>query len=188
MSRKASEGPTKSSSPADPRSHPCFPKSSHQTPQQRKNYPPIIQSTPRLQKTIDTQVKPVFPTSIGSPPPPQSTDASKTPPTRAGSKRTHQPMHSTAHQTRPKPPRPSRNPNPEAKRPQNRKPTLDLPRNSTAARPATYVRRHRHPQQLRIQLPEKQHQNTIQARIAAPAPDPPKETHPQGTPRCPQPI
>ncbi len=39
----------------------------------------------------------------------------------------HQPMLPAAHQPGPKPPRPSRNPNPEAERPQNPKPPPDQP-------------------------------------------------------------
>ncbi|XP_050958766.1 basic salivary proline-rich protein 4-like [Labeo rohita] len=46
---------------AHPDQGPRQPGAAHRTPQQRKNYPnPIIQSTPRLQKTIDTQVKSVL--------------------------------------------------------------------------------------------------------------------------------
>ncbi|KAL0161189.1 hypothetical protein M9458_044914, partial [Cirrhinus mrigala] len=71
---------------AHPDQGPRQPGAAHQTPQQRKNYPhPIIQSTPRLQKTIDTQVKSVL---LYCPPAAEwiltdeatgSTDASKAP-------------------------------------------------------------------------------------------------------------
>ncbi|KAL0168426.1 hypothetical protein M9458_036648, partial [Cirrhinus mrigala] len=72
---------------AHPDQGPRQPGAAHQTPQQRKNYPhPIIQSTPRLQKAIDTQVKSVL--RLYWPPPAEwiltdeatgSTDASKAP-------------------------------------------------------------------------------------------------------------
>ncbi|KAL0195137.1 hypothetical protein M9458_008709, partial [Cirrhinus mrigala] len=85
-------GPGAQAHPAQAQAHPDQgprqPGAAHQTPQQRKNYPhPIIQSTPRLQKTIDTQVKSCPPPIL--PPPPAewiltdeatgSTDASKAP-------------------------------------------------------------------------------------------------------------
>ncbi len=102
----------------------------------------------------------------------------------------HQPMLPAAHQPGPKPPRPSRNPNPEAEPPQNPSPP-DQPRNSAAARLATYVRRHSHPQQRRMQSPEKQHPRVTNT-PSRPRPQPqrrtPQETHPQGTPRCPSPT
>ncbi len=100
----------------------------------------------------------------------------------------HQPMLPAAHQPEPKPPRPSRNPNPRQSAPRSQIPP-GPPRNSAADRLATYVRRHRHPQQRRMPLPEnsiKSHQYPIQAKAAAPAPNP-QETHPQD-PRCPRPI
>ncbi|KAL0153234.1 hypothetical protein M9458_051457 [Cirrhinus mrigala] len=81
----------------------------------------------------------------------------KGPHTRAEPKRMHQPTLPAEHQPGPKPPRPSRNPSPVAEWPQNPKPPPDLPRSSTAARLATYVRRHRPPQKRRMQQPEKQH-------------------------------
>ncbi|KAL0149370.1 hypothetical protein M9458_055408 [Cirrhinus mrigala] len=108
------------------------PGAAHQTPQQRKNYPhPIIQSTPKLQKAIDTQVKSVL--------------------------------------------RLYWNP----KNPKNPKPPPDLPRSSTAARPATYVRRHRPPQQRRMQPPEKHHPRATNT-PSRPGPQPQRRT-PQGT-------
>ncbi len=87
----------------------------------------------------------------------------------------HQPMLPAAHQPGPKPPRPSRNPNPEAERPQNPKPPPDQPRNSAAARLATYVRRHRHPQQRRMQSPEKQHPRVTNT-PSRPRPQPQRRT------------
>ncbi len=92
--------------------------------------------------------------------------------------------------TRTQAPQASRNPNPEAERPQiPQTPPPDQPRNSAAARLATYVRRHRHPQQRRMPQPEKQHprghQYPIQAKAASPAPNP-QENPPPGNPQMPQ--
>ncbi|KAL0148068.1 hypothetical protein M9458_056608 [Cirrhinus mrigala] len=65
---------------AHPDQGPRQPGAAHRTPQQRKNYPhPIIQSTPRLQKTIDTQVKSMVTTSLPAKEATGSTDASKAP-------------------------------------------------------------------------------------------------------------
>ncbi len=106
MGRKTSEGakypPSGASSPADPHRHPRYPQicpgrgaqahpdqgpwqsgAAHQTPQQRKNYPhPIIQSLPKLHKTIRHPGKARIPRLYWTPPPPPprgGTDASKTP-------------------------------------------------------------------------------------------------------------
>ncbi len=152
---------------------------------------PIIQSAPRLQKTIRHPGKAHLPRLYWTPPPLRRHRCIEDPHTRAGPKRMHQPMLPAAHQPGPKPPRPSRNPNPEAERPQNPKPPPDQPRNSAAARLATYVRRHRHPQQRCMQSPEKQHPRVTNT-PSRPRPQPqrrtPQETHPQGTPRCPRPT
>ncbi|KAL0173799.1 hypothetical protein M9458_029767, partial [Cirrhinus mrigala] len=65
---------------AHPDQGPRQPGTAHQTPQQRKNYPhPIIQSTPRLLKEIDTQVKSMVTTSLPAKEATGSTDASKAP-------------------------------------------------------------------------------------------------------------
>ncbi len=203
--------PFGASSPADPHRHPRYPKSAqgggprpiqtraHGSPggppdptAEEKLPHPIIQSAPRLQKTIRHPGKAHLPRLYWTPPPPlRRHQCIEDPHTRAGPKRMHQPMLPAAHQPGPKPPRPSRNPNPEAERPQNPKPPPDQPRNSAAARLATYVRRHRHPQQRCMQSPEKQHPRVTNT-PSRPRPQPqrrtPQETHPQGTPRCPRPT
>ncbi len=84
---------------------------------------PIIQSVPKLHKTIRHPGKARLPRLYWTPPPPlRRHRCIEDPHTRAGPKRMHQPMLPAAHQPGPKPPRPSRNPNPEAERPQIPKP------------------------------------------------------------------
>ncbi len=149
---------------------------------------PIIQSAPRLQKTIRHPGKAHLPRLYWTPPPCGGTDASKTPTPEPGPSACTIPMLPAAHQPGPKPPRPSRNPNPEAERPQNPKPPPDQPRNSTAARLATYVRRHRSPAAPHVaarKTAPKSHQYPIQAKAAAPAPNPPRNP-PPGNPQMPQ--
>ncbi len=101
----------------------------------------------------------------------------------------HQPMLPAAHQPGPKPPRPSRNPNPEAERPQIPNPppgptpeqygrqagNLRPPAQASPAAP--HVRRQRNSIQS--------HQYPIQAKVAAPAPNPPRNP-PPGNPQMPQ--
>ncbi len=145
---------------------------------------PIIQSVPKLHKTIRHQVSPFYPASIGPPPPCGGTDASKTPTPEAGPKRMHQPMLPAAHQPGPKPPRPSRNPTRRQSAPRSPNPPPDQPRNSAAARLATYVRRHRHPQQRRMPPPEKQHPRVTNT-PSRPRPQPQRRTPKKPTPREP---
>ncbi len=82
---------------------------------------PIIQSVPKLHKTIRHPGKARLPRLYWTPPL-RRHRCIEDPHTRAGPKRMHQPMLPAAHQPGPKPPRPSRNPNPEAERPQIPKP------------------------------------------------------------------
>ncbi len=150
---------------------------------------PIIQSVPKLHKTIRHPGKARLPPSIG--PPLRRHRCIEDPHTRAGPKRMHQPMLPAAHQPGPKPPRPSRNPNPEAERPQIPKPPPGPTRNSAAARLATYVRRHRHPQQRRMPPPEKQHPrvtNTPSRPRCSPSAEPPKKPTPREPPDAPGPY
>ncbi len=148
---------------------------------------PIIQSVPKLHKTIRHPGKARLPRLYWTPPL-RRHRCIEDPHTRAGPKRMHQPMLPAAHQPGPKPPRPSRNPNPEAERPQIPKPPPGPTRNSAAARLATYVRRHRHPQQRRMPPPEKQHPRVTNT-PSRPRPQPqrrtPQET-PPGNPQMPQ--
>ncbi len=155
-----------------------------------KNYPtPSSSQFPKLHKTIRHPGKARLPPLYWTPPPLRRHRCIEDPHTRAGPKRMHQPMLPAAHQPGPKPPRPSRNPNPEAERPQIPNPPPDQPRNSAAARLATYVRRHRHPQQRRMPPPEKQHPRVTNTpsrpRPQPPAPNPPREPIP-GNPQMPQ--
>nr|XP_023682447.1 extensin-like [Paramormyrops kingsleyae] len=120
-----------------------------------KNYThPTIQSTTRLHKTIDTQVDT-----------PKAGMVTTSPPAKEAHSLTDAPKaHIPAkHPPGPKPPQPSRNPSPEAERLQNRKPAPDPPRSSTAARPATYVSRHRLPQQRCMQPPKRHHPRATKA-------------------------
>ncbi len=145
---------------------------------------PIIQSAPRLQKTIRHPGKAHLPTSIGPPPPPPPLRRHRCiedPHTRAGPKRMHQPMLPAAHQPGPKPPRPSRNPNPEAEHPQNPEPPPDQSRNSAAARLASPAALHA----VARKTAPKSHQYPIQAKAAAPAPNPSAEPPKKPTPREP---
>ncbi|KAL0151748.1 hypothetical protein M9458_052974 [Cirrhinus mrigala] len=123
-----------------------------------------------LQKTIDTQVKSVLRLYCRI----RIHRRVKGPRTRAEPKRTHQPTLPAAHQPGPKPPRPSRNPSPVAERPQNPKPppeqygrqagNLRPPAQASPAAPHAAARK----------TPPKSHQHPIQARTAAPAPNPPR--------------
>ncbi len=151
---------------------------------------PIIQSVPKLHKTIRHPGKARLPRLYWTPPL-RRHRCIEDPHTRAGPKRMHQPMLPAAHQPGPKPPRPSRNPNPEAERPQIPKPpprtnpeqcgrqagNLRPPAQASPAAPHAAAR----------ETASKSHQYPIQAKAAAPAPNPPRNP-PQGTPRCPRPI
>ncbi len=102
----------------------------------------------------------------------------------------HQPMLPAAHQPGPKPPRPSRNPNPEAERPQIPKPP---PRtNPGTVRPPGW-----RPTSAGTGIPSsaacRRQRNSIQespiphpGQGRSPSAEPPR--NPQGTPRCPRPI
>ncbi len=101
-------------------------------------------------------------------------------------------MLPAAHQPGPKPPRPSRNPNPEAERPQIPKPppgptpeqcgrqagNLRPPAQASPAAPHAAAR----------ETASKSHQYPIQAKAAAPAPNPPQENHPREPPDAPGPY
>ncbi len=126
-------------------------------PQQRKNYPtPSSSQFPKLHKTIRHPGKARLPRLYWTPPC-GGTDASKTPTPEPGPSACTNPCSRRHTNQGPKPPRPSRNPNPEAERPQIPKPPPGPTPEQCGARLATYVRRHRHPQQRRMPPPEKQH-------------------------------
>ncbi len=70
-------------------------------------------------------------------------------------------------------------------------PPPDQLRNSTAARLATYVRRHRHPQQRRMPPPEKQHPESPiphPGQGGSPSAEPPKKPTPREPPDAPGPY
>ncbi len=148
---------------------------------------PIIQSVPKLHKTIRHPGKARLPRLYWTPL--RRHRCIEDPHTRAGPKRMHQPMLPAAHQPGPKPPRPSRNPNPEAERPQIPKPP---PRtNSGTVRPPGWQ-----PTSAGTGIPSsaacrrqrnsiQSHQYPIQAKVAAPAPNPPRNP-PPGNPQMPQ--
>ncbi len=152
---------------------------------------PIIQSAPRLQKTIRHPGKAHLPHLYWTPPPCGGTDASKTPTPEPGPSACTNP-YSRRHTNQDlSPPGPAVTPTRRQSAPRTPSPTPDQPRNSAAARLATYVRRHRHPQQRCMQPPEKQHPrvtNTPSRPRTQPQRRTPRETHPQGTPRCPRPT
>ncbi len=145
---------------------------------------PIIQSVPKLHKTIRHPGKARLPHLYWTPP--AEAPMHRRPPHQSRAQ-AHAPTHAPGGTpTRTQAPRPSRNPNPEAERPQIPKPPPpDQLRNSTAARLATYVRRHRHPQQRRMPPPEKQHPESPiphPGQGGSPSAEPPKKP----TPREPQ--
>ncbi len=151
---------------------------------------PIIQSVPKLHKTIRHPGKARLPRLYWTPL--RRHRCIEDPHTRAGPKRMHQPMLPAAHQPGPKPPRPSRNPNPEAERPQIPKPP---PRtNSGTVRPPGWQPTSAGtgiPSSAACRRQKKQHPESPiphPGQGGSPSAEPPKKTHPQGTPRCPRPI
>ncbi len=151
---------------------------------------PIIQSVPKLHKTIRHPGKARLPRLYWtSPPPCGGTDALKTPTPEPGPSACTNPCSRRHTNQDPSPPGPAVTPTRRQSAPRSPNPPPDQPRNSAAARLATYVRRHRHPQQRRMPPPEKtaskSHQYPIQAKAAAPAPNPPRNP-PPGNPQMPQ--
>ncbi len=201
--------PSGASSPADPHRHPRYPKSAqgggprpirtraHGSParptrphSRGKTTHPIIQSVPKLHKTIRHPGKARLPTSIG--PPLRRHRCIEDPHTRAGPSACTNPCSRRHTNQDPSPPGPAGNPNPEAERPQIPKPP---PRtNSGTVRPPGWQ-----PTSAGTGIPSsaacaaretaiQSHQYPIQAKVAAPSAEPPKKPTPQGTPRCPRPI
>ncbi len=161
-------------------------------PTAEENLPhPIIQSVPKLHKTIRHPGKARLPRLYWTPPPCGGTDASKTPTPEPGPSACTNPCSRRHTNQDPSPPGPAVTPTRRQSAPRSPNPPPDQARNSAAARLATYVRRHRHPQQRRMPPPEKQHPRVTNT-PSRPRPQPqrrtPQETHPQGTPRCPRPI
>ncbi|KAL0149454.1 hypothetical protein M9458_055242 [Cirrhinus mrigala] len=153
---------------AHPDQGPRQPGAAHRTPQQRKNYPhPIIQSTPRLQKTIDTQLK--------RPPDPPTRQR----PPHQGRAQAHAPTHAPggtptrtqAPQAQPESqpggraaPEPQAPPGPTPEQYGRQTGNLRPPAQASPAAPHAAARK----------TTPKSHQHPIQARTAAPAPNPPR--------------
>ncbi len=106
---------------------------------------PIIQSVPKLHKTIRHPGKARLPRLYWTRPPAEA-PMHRRPPHQSRAQ-AHAPTHAPGGTpTRTQAPRPSRNPTRRQSAPRSPNPHPDQPRNSAAARLATYVRRHRHPQ------------------------------------------
>ncbi len=128
--------PSGASSPADPHRHPRYPKSAQgggprpiQTrahgspggppdPTAEENYPhPIIQSVPKLHKTIRHPGKARLPPPLLDPPPPAEAPMHRRPPHQSRAQ-AHAPTHAPGGTpTRTQAPRPSRNPKPGGRAP-----------------------------------------------------------------------
>ncbi len=148
---------------------------------------PIIQSVPKLHKTIRHPGKPVYPASIG--PPCGGTDASKTPTPEPGPSACTNPcsrrhtnqdpsppgpaVTPTRRQSAPRPPTPPPPPprtNPGTVRPPGWQPTsagTGIPSSAACRRQRNSIQSHQYP---------------IQAKAAAPAPNPPRNP-PPGNPQ-----
>ncbi len=150
---------------------------------------PIIQSVPKLHKTIRHPGKARLPRLYGPPPPPCEAPMHRRPPHQSRAQ-AHAPTHAPGGT-------PTRTQAPQAQpltptrrqsAPRSQTPPPDQPRNSAAARLATYVRRHRHPQQRRMPPPEKQHPRVTiphPGQGRSPSADPPRNP-PPGNPQMPQ--
>ncbi len=145
---------------------------------------PIIQSVPKLHKTIRHPGKARLPHLYWTPPPRGGTDASKTPTPEPGPSACTNPCSRRHTNQDPSPPGPAVTPTRRQSAPRSPNPPPDQPRNSAAARLATYVRRHRHPQQRRMQPPEKQHP-TVTNTPSRSRPQPQRRTPKKPTPREP---
>ncbi len=150
---------------------------------------PIIQSVPKLHKTIRHPGKARLPRLYWTPL--RRHRCIEDPHTRAGPKRMHQPMLPAAHQPGPKPPRPSRNPNPEAERPQIPKPPPG-PTPEQCGRQAGNLRPPAQASPAAAHAAARETASRVTNTPSRPRSQPqrrtPQETHPQGTPRCPRPI
>ncbi len=152
---------------------------------------PIIQSVPKLHKTIRHPGKARLPRLYWTPPPCGGTDASKTPTPEPGPSACTNPCSRRHTNQDPSPPGPAVTPTRRQSAPDPQTPPPDQPRNSAAARLATYVRRHRHPQQRRMPPPR----NSIQespiphpGQGRSPSAEPPKKPTPREPPDAPGPY
>ncbi len=165
-------------------------RAAHQTPQQRKTYPTHHPVSSQTHKTIDTQVKPVYPRSIG-PPPPAEAPMHRRPPHQSRAQ-AHAPTMPRRHTNQdPSPPGPAVTPTRRQSAPRSPNPPPDQPRNSAAARLATYVRRHRLPssaacRRQRNRIQESPIPHPGQGR--SPSAEPPKKPTPREPPDAPGPY
>ncbi len=104
---------------------------------------PIIQSVPKLHKTIRHPGKARLPRLYWTPPPCGGTEASKTPTPEPGPSACTNPCSRRHTNQDPSPPGPAVTPTRRQSAPRSPNPPPDQSRNSAAARLATYVRRHR---------------------------------------------
>ncbi len=150
---------------------------------------PIIQSVPKLHKTIRHPGKARLPRLYWTRPPAEAPMHRRPPTPEPGPSACTNPCSRRHTNQDPSPPGPAVTPTRRQSAPRSpNPPPPDQPRNSAAARLATYVRRHRHPQQRRMPPPEKQHQESPiphPGQAAAPAPNPPRNPSP-GNPQMPQ--
>ncbi len=152
---------------------------------------PIIQSVPKLHKTIRHPGKARLPRLYWTPPPCGGTDASKTPTPEPGPSACTNPCSRRHTNQDPSPPGPAVTPTRRQSAPDPQTPPPGpIPeqcgRQAGNLRPPAQAS-----QQRRMPPPEKQHPRVTNT-PSRPRPQPqrrtPQETHPQGTPRCPRPI
>ncbi len=150
---------------------------------------PIIQSAPRLQKTIRHPGKAHLPRLYWTPPPPcGGTDASKTPTPEPGPSACTNPCSRRHTNQDPSPPGPAVTPTRRQSAPRTPSPPGPTPeqcgrqagnlRPPAQASPAA-------PHVVARKTAPKSHQYPIQAKAAAPAPNPPRNP-PPGNPQMPQ--
>ncbi len=150
---------------------------------------PIIQSVPKLHKTIRHPGKARLPRLYWTPPPCGGTDASKTPTPEPGPSACTNPCSRRHTNQDPSPPGPAVTPTRRQSAPRSPNPPPDQPRNS-AGRQAGNLRPPAQaspaaPHAAARETASKSHQYPIQAKAAAPAPNPPRNPSP-GNPQMPQ--
>ncbi|KAK5610681.1 hypothetical protein CRENBAI_001448 [Crenichthys baileyi] len=123
-----------------------------------------IRTTPRIHKTLDTQVY-IAPAPPANPSPRQQNALLEGfNEMRAPGQRIDKPKAPATYPPGPKPPRPSQDHSLEGNTPQEPRATPDLPRSGTTTRPVTYVCRHRPPKSKACShqmLPPESHQIPI---------------------------
>ncbi len=151
---------------------------------------PIIQSVPKLHKTIRHPVKPVYPASIGPPPPCGGTDASKTSTPEPGPSACTNPCSRRHTNQDPSPPGPAvtptrrqsapRSPNPPPDQPRTVRPPGWQPTSAGTGIPAA-------PHAAARETASKSH-NTPSRPRPQPSAEPPKKPTPREPPDAPGPY